>query len=61
MPGAAASMVVFLLIGVWHGFYWNAVLYGLWFGLLTAAGMLLDPQFPEDLQARDGIGAVWRL
>ena len=45
MPGAAASMVVFLLIGVWHGFYWNAVLYGLWFGLLTAAGMLLDPQF----------------
>ena len=45
MPGTAASMVVFLLIGVWHGFYWNAVLYGLWFGLLTAAGMLLDPQF----------------
>ena len=33
------------LIGVWHGFYWNAVLYGLWFGLLTVAGMLLDPQF----------------
>lgn len=26
-------------------YYWNAVLYGLWFGLLTAAGMLLDPQF----------------
>lgn len=50
MPGAAASMVVFLLIGVWHGFYWNAVLYGLWFGLLTAAGMLLDPHS----QARDG-------
>lgn len=45
MPGAVASMVVFLLIGVWHGFYWNAVIYGLWFGLLTAAGMLLDPQF----------------
>lgn len=45
MPGAVASIVVFLLIGVWHGFYWNAVIYGLWFGLLTAAGMLLDPWF----------------
>ena len=45
MPGAVASIVVFLLIGVWHGFYWNAVIYGLWFGLLTAAGMLLDPIF----------------
>ena len=45
MPGAAASMVVLLLTGVWHGLYWTAVLYGLWFGLLTAAGMLLDPPF----------------
>ena len=43
IPSALATMLVFLLIGIWHLAHWNAVIYGLYFGLLMAASMLLDP------------------
>lgn len=43
MPTAIATFLVFLLIGVWHTFSWNAVIYGAYFGLLMAASILLDP------------------
>lgn len=43
LPTALATLLVFLLIGVWHGFSWNAVIYGGYFGLLMAVSMLLEP------------------
>lgn len=43
VPTALATVLVFLLIGVWHVANWNAVIYGAWFGVLMAASMLLDP------------------
>ena len=43
VPGALATLVVFLLIGIWHTASWNAVIYGAYFGLVMAASMLLDP------------------
>lgn len=43
LPGALATMLVFLLIGVWHTASWNAVIYGAYFGVLMAASMLLEP------------------
>lgn len=45
LPGAVAAFLVFVLIGLWHGLYWNALLYGAWFGLLTALAMLLEEPF----------------
>lgn len=42
LPGAVAAMAVFLLIGLWHGLSWGALLYGAWFGLLSAMAMLLE-------------------
>lgn len=43
LPSAVATLLVFLLIGLWHGANWNAVIYGAYFGLLMAASMLLEP------------------
>lgn len=43
VPTALATVLVFLLIGLWHAANWNAVIYGGYFGVLMAASMLLDP------------------
>lgn len=43
VPGAFATLIVFLLIGVWHTANWNAVIYGAYFGLVMAASTLLEP------------------
>lgn len=47
LPSALATAVVFLLIGLWHGFSWNAVIYGLYFGLLMGTSMMLEPFFKK--------------
>lgn len=43
LPSALATLTVFLLIGLWHGASWNAVIYGGYFGLVMGISMLLDP------------------
>lgn len=43
LPTALATVAVFLLIGVWHMANWNAAIYGLYFGVMMAASVLLDP------------------
>lgn len=45
VPSALATILIFLLIGLWHGASWNAVIYGLYFGLLMAVSTLLEPAF----------------
>ncbi len=44
-PSALATILIFLLIGLWHGASWNAVIYGLYFGLLMAVSTLLESAF----------------
>lgn len=43
LPSALATLIVFLLIGVWHAANWNAVVYGAYFGVVMAASTLLEP------------------
>lgn len=43
LPGALATLLVFLLIGLWHTANWNALIYGGYFGALMALSMLLEP------------------
>lgn len=38
--GPAALLLVWLLVGLWHGAGWNFLLWGLLFGLLLAAERL---------------------
>lgn len=43
LPGAMATFVIFLLIGIWHTANWNAVIYGAYFGILLGMATLLEP------------------
>lgn len=45
LPAAGATVVIFLAIGLWHAANWNAVLYGLYFGLLLGGAQLLESFF----------------
>ena len=42
VPTALATLLVFLLIGVWHTANWNAVIFGAYFGIVMAASTLLE-------------------
>lgn len=54
LPSAVSVFIVFVLIGLWHTFRWNALLYGAWFGLLSMLAILLEPCF-KALKKRLGI------
>lgn len=43
LPTALATLLVFLLIGIWHTANWNALVYGGYFGIIMALSMLLEP------------------
>ena len=42
-PSALATLLVFLLIGIWHTANWNAVIFGAYFGLVMGVSMLMEP------------------
>ena len=45
LPAALGNILVFFLVGVWHGAAWNYVLWGLYNGLVLAASALLEPAY----------------
>ena len=45
LPAALGNVLVFLLVGVWHGASSNYVLWGLYNGVVLAASALLEPAF----------------
>lgn len=45
LPGTFASLLVFLIVGVWHGAGWRFILYGLWNGGIIMLSILLKPVF----------------
>ena len=45
LPAALGNILVFLLVGVWHGATSNYVLWGLYNGLILAASALLEPAY----------------
>ncbi len=47
LPGVLATFLIFLLIGIWHGASWNAVIYGSYFGLLLSLALLMEPLFKK--------------
>ena len=53
LPAALGNILVFLLVGVWHGASMNYVLWGLYNGLILAASALLDPLYRR---ANDRLG-----
>lgn len=45
LPTSLASLIVFLLVGVWHGANWKYVGFGLWNGGVIMLSTLLEPLF----------------
>ena len=47
LPVCIANLLVFFLVGVWHGPAWKYIVYGLYNGIIIAAGNLAAPPVPE--------------
>ena len=45
LPATVANIIIFFLIGIWHTANGNAVIFGLYFGLVLGIELLLDPSF----------------
>lgn len=45
IPVAIANIVVFLIVGIWHGPYWHYVAWGLYNGLIIAMSAFLEPVY----------------
>ena len=45
LPIAMGNILVFFLVGVWHGANWNYIIWGLFYGFLIAISGLLKPVF----------------
>lgn len=45
LPTSIASLIVFLMVGVWHGANWKYVAFGLWNGGIIMLSILLKPVF----------------
>ena len=45
LPIALGNILVFFLVGVWHGSAWNYIIWGLYYGVLIAISGLLKPVF----------------
>lgn len=43
LPGALASLIVFLIIGIWHGAEWKYIWFGIWNGVVIMAAILTAP------------------
>lgn len=47
LPSSIASLVVFFLVGVWHGANWKYVAFGIWNGGIIMLSTLLEPFFAQ--------------
>ncbi|WP_297429171.1 MBOAT family protein [Clostridium sp.] len=43
IPVAISNIVVFLVVGIWHGPYWHYVVWGLYNGIIIAFSAVLEP------------------
>ena len=45
LPTSVASLIVFLLVGIWHGADWKYVAFGVWNGGIIMLSILMQPLF----------------
>lgn len=45
LPTSIASLIVFLVVGVWHGADWKYVAFGTWNGVIIMISILIQPIF----------------
>ena len=47
LPICVANLLIFFVVGVWHGAAWKYIIYGLYNGLIIAASNLLKPYYAK--------------
>lgn len=50
IPICIANLIVFLLVGVWHGAAWKFIAYGLYHGLIISISSLMTPLYRKGLE-----------
>ena len=61
IPLCLASLVTFLLVGIWHGAGWKYIAYGLWNGVLISIGTLTEPVLERFYEKRGINSGGWIL
>lgn len=63
LPTAVASLIVFLIVGIWHGSSWKYVAFGLWNGVIIMLSILLKPLFDNILKKLHipSKSLIWKL
>ena len=60
LPTSFASLIVFLLVGIWHGANWKFVAFGLWNGVVIMLSTLMEPLFEAvNVKLRINTKALW--
>ena len=60
LPTSVASLIVFLVVGIWHGADWKYVGFGVWNGAIIMVSILLQPLFDSILKKLHiNPNAVW--
>ena len=57
LPAALGNVLVFFLVGIWHGAQMNYVLWGLYNGLILAMSALLEPAYKRFNDANSALTA----
>ena len=47
LPICLGNLLVFFLVGVWHGASWNFIIYGLYNGMIIVISSLLEPLYQK--------------
>ena len=47
IPACIGNLLVFFIVGVWHGAEWHFIVYGLYNGMLIVLGILFKPLFEK--------------
>ena len=45
LPTSVASLIVFLIVGIWHGSDWKYVAFGVWNGVIIMLSIIMQPLF----------------
>lgn len=51
VPMALANILVFLVVGIWHGAEWHFVFYGLFHGGIIAFSVMMEPLYKKGINA----------
>lgn len=47
VPAAVANILIFLIVGIWHGAAAHFIVYGLYFGIIIAISVMIEPLYKK--------------